>query len=104
MWGRSPLASRRRRRISGLRKQRCCDAAGSRSTAAGVAGRRRRSLAGGVFVLALALAAEGGRGFPVPKGAASDANLAGGLFLCHPLAEQLRRPRLLSSSLLSAAA
>jgi hypothetical protein len=55
-------------------------------------------------VLALALAAEGGRGFPVPKGAASDANLAGGLFLCHPLAEQLRRPRLLSSSLLSAAA
>jgi hypothetical protein len=45
-----------------------------------------------------------GRGFPVAKRAGRDAQLGGGLLLCHPLAEQLRRPLLLSSSLLSAAA
>jgi hypothetical protein len=38
----------------------------------GLAGRRRRSLAGGAFVLALALAAEGGRTFPVAKRAGRD--------------------------------
>src|SRR5439155_23347893 len=70
----------------------------------GVAGRRRGWLAGGVFVLAFALAAEGGRGFPVAKRAAADANLGGGSLLGHPLAEQLRRPLLLGGSLLLAAA
>jgi len=40
----------------------------------GLAGRRRRSLAGGAFVLALALAVEGGRGFPVAKRAGGEAD------------------------------
>jgi hypothetical protein len=38
---------------------------------------RRRSLAGGVFVLALAFALEGGRGFPVARRAGGDAELGG---------------------------
>jgi hypothetical protein len=38
---------------------------------------------------------EGGRGFPVAKRAAADANRGGGLLLGHPLGEQLRRPLLL---------
>jgi hypothetical protein len=47
---------------------------------------RRRSLAGGVFVLALAL--EGGRGFPVAKRAGGDAEFGGDRLLCHSLAER----------------
>jgi hypothetical protein len=69
----------------------------------GSAGGRRGWLPGGVFVLALELAAEGGRGFPVAKRAAGDGKLEGGLFLGRPLAEQLRRLLLLVRSLLSAA-
>ncbi len=57
-----------------------------------------------MFVLALELAAEGGRGFPVAERAASDANREGGPFLGHPLAEQPRRQLLFARSLLSAAA
>jgi hypothetical protein len=44
-------------------------------------------LGGGAFVLALALAAEGGRTFPVAKRAGRDAQLGGDSFLCHPLGE-----------------
>ena len=40
---------------------------------------RTSGSAGGVVLLVLALAAEGGRGFPVAKRAAAEANLAGGL-------------------------
>ena len=40
---------------------------------------RTSGSAGGVVVLVLALAAEGGRGFPVARRATADANLAGGL-------------------------
>jgi hypothetical protein len=65
---------------------------------------RRRSLAGDVFVSALAFALEGGRGFPVAKCAGGDAELGGDSLLCHSLGEQLRRPLLLSGLLLSAAA
>jgi hypothetical protein len=65
---------------------------------------RRRSLAGGVFVLALAFALEGGRGFPVARRAGGDAELGGDRLLCHSLGEQLRRPLLFSGSLLAAAA
>jgi hypothetical protein len=56
----------------------------------------------GAFV-ALELVAEGGRGLPVAKCAAGDAQLVGCLFLGHSLGEQPGRP-LLSRSLLSAAA
>jgi len=70
----------------------------------GVARRRRRWLAGGALVLALELETKGGRGFPVAKRARTDAKLGRDLLLCHPLGEQLRRPLLLSSPLLSAAA
>jgi hypothetical protein len=62
---------------------------------------RRRSLAGGVFVLALAFALEGGRGFPVARRAGGDAELGGDRLLCHSLGEQLRRPLLFSGSLLA---
>src|SRR5207247_6161111 len=48
--------------------------------------------------------AEGGRGVPVAKRAASDANRGGCLLLCHSLGEQLRRPLLLCGPFLSAAA
>jgi hypothetical protein len=46
-----------------------------------VAVRRRRSLAGGAFAPALALAAESGRRFPVAKCAAADAHLGAELSL-----------------------
>jgi hypothetical protein len=61
------------------------------------------SLAGGVFVLALAFALEGGRGFPARR-AGGDAEIGGDRLLCHSLGEQLRRPLLFSGSLLSAVA
>src|SRR6266576_2814367 len=70
----------------------------------GVVRWRRGSLAGGLFVVALALALEGGRGFPVAKRAGGDAELGGDGLLCHSLAEQPGRPLLLSGSLLAAAA
>jgi hypothetical protein len=64
----------------------------------------RRSLAGGLFVVVLAFALERGGGFPVAKRAGGEAELGGDRLLCHSLAEQLRRPLLLSGSLLAAAA
>ena len=70
----------------------------------GLAGRRRRGRAGGVFVLALLLALECGGGFPVAKRAGGDTQLGSVSLLGHSLGEQLRRPPLLSGSLPSAAA
>jgi hypothetical protein len=78
----------------------CCGSAGGRL---GAAGGCRGWLPGGVFVLALELAAEGGRGFPVAKRARGDAEFGGDSLRSHSLVEQLRRLRLFARSLLSAA-
>src|SRR6266536_4533422 len=53
---------------------------------------------------AFELAAEGGRGLPVAKRAAADANRGRSLLLGHPLAEQSPGPPLLLPALLAAAA
>jgi len=75
-----------------------------RHAVVGLVDGERGGSAGGAFVLALALAAEGGSTFPVAKRAGRDAQLGGDGLLGHPLGEQLRGLPLLARSLLSAAA